>query len=374
MSAPLTSRRRVGFFVHHQGSGHARRCQAIIDGLDNCDITIFSASREHFRDFGENVRFVLLPDMIAAPTRVIDHDAQRTPAIFHCVPLGVDEMRLTFGRMAQWIYQEDPHLLVIDVSAELALFSRILSVPAVKIRMHGDRDDAGHEAAYESCAGLLAPYHPAIEDPDFPPHLRAKTCYSGGLCTTGEAPPSKEAARKALGIPPDVEMILSINGAGGKGASYASLTLGARARPAALWLTIGQLFKEGHETDFPNLRELGWVANGQDYIAAADIVIASGGDNTVTEIARLGRPFICIPEWRYFNEQQRKAEAFAAFGAAVAVPQWPGTLGEWTELLEKSYQLDLGIQAQLFDKQAASKSADYLTTLMDQLWGKEGSQ
>ncbi len=361
---------RVGFFVHHQGTGHAKRCQAIIRELRDCDVTIFSASKDLFSDLPEGVNFQLLPDMIQAPARVRDAKAQETPEIFHCVPLGVREMRETFGKIAAWALGEDPHLLFIDVSAELAILSRILSVPAVKVRMHGNRDDPGHRAAYESCSGLLAPYHEEIEDPAYCKKFRDKTFYSGGLCTTTQQPLTREQAREKLNLPKDREIILAMNGAGGKGTSYASMTLGARARPAALWLTVGQIFTEGHETDFPNLRNLGWVENGQDYIAAADVVIASGGDNTVTEIARIGRPFICIPEWRYFDEQLKKSESFHAFGAAVCSEQWPGTLARWNELIEKSKKLDLKNQGELFDPSAAKKSADYLMNLMKKLWGE----
>ena len=359
---------KIGFFVHHQGTGHAKRCLAIIEQLKDCDVTIFSASDAHFEKLPEHVRFILIPDMISAPARVVDSIAQETPETLHCVPLGVNEVRQTFAAIARWADETDPHLLFIDVSAELAIFARILSLPAVKVRMHGDRNDAGHRAAYESCVGMLAPYHHEIEDPDFPDDLRAKTFYSGGLCTTTELPLSKEEARTKLGLPQEKEIILAINGAGGKGTSYASLTLGARARPKSLWLTVGQIFKEGHETDFPNLKNLGWVEHGQDYIAAADVVIASGGDNTVTEIARMRRPFICIPEWRYFNEQLKKAEVFRSFGAAVSIDQWPGTLSRWNELMDEAYALDLETQARLFDKDAAKKSAHYLTKLCTKLW------
>ena len=103
---------------------------------------------------------------------------------------------------------------------------------------------------------------------------------------------------------------------------------------------LGPTLKEGHETDFSNLRELGWVSNVTDYLAAADIVVASAGDNTVTEIARVGRPLVIAPEWRYFNEQTRKAEAMAAVGAAVHAQRWPGDLAGWQGLMEEARQPD----------------------------------
>ncbi len=95
-----------------------------------------------------------------------------------------------------------------------------------------------------------------------------------------------------LGLPDDPTVILVLTGGGGSGTPFAPLTMGARAVPDALWLVAGPLHRRGHETDFANLRELGWVSNVTDHIAAADIVIASAGDNTVHEIARVGAKFV----------------------------------------------------------------------------------
>ena len=43
--------------------------------------------------------------------------------------------------------------------------------------------------------------------------------------------------------------------------------------PDALWLVLGPVHREGHETDFGNLVELGWVPGVTDHIAAADVVL-----------------------------------------------------------------------------------------------------
>lgn len=282
--------------MHHQGTGHARRCEAIAALLPaNYQITFFCADPSLFRMSLKNANIVILPDMIGAPARADGLHQEMTPSVMHCVPLGVSEMRETMGLITKWMLEEDPHLFFIDVSAELALLSRIMSVPAVKVRMHGTRSDPGHLAAYEACAGLLAPYCEEIEQDDYPEWARAKTCYTGGLCTSQPSIPTKVEAREMLGLDPDQEIIVAISGGGGKGTPYASLTMGARALPDAQWFVLGPVFKEGHETDFANLTITGWVDNSIAYLAAADVIIASAGDNTVHEIAQVGRPFLCFP-------------------------------------------------------------------------------
>ena len=97
----------------------------------------------------------------------------------------------------------NPALFVIDVSAEIALLARIASVPAISMRMHGDRLDPGHLGAYQASVGLLAPFGAALEQPDTPDWVRAKTCYAGGLCTTGDAidPPKPTPARRWASTP-----------------------------------------------------------------------------------------------------------------------------------------------------------------------------
>jgi predicted glycosyltransferase len=363
----MSSKRSFGFFVHHQGRGHARRCEAILTALDDRPVTILSASREIFGAFDDRVAFVELPNAIGEPSASSALHDQRTPRTMHCVPMGSPTLRENAALIGQYL-ATGPGLFFVDVSAEWALMSRLYSVPAVKVRMHGDRNDPGHLGAYEACAGLVAPYDERIEQADYPAWARAKTFYSGGLCTTTDSVPSQEEARRKLGLAADREVILCLSGGGGSGSPYAPLTMGARARPDAEWLCIGTLHEEGHETDFANLRKLGWVDNVTDYIAAADIVIASAGDNTVTEIARVGRPFLCVPEWRYFDEQGRKAEELARFGAAHTLARWPADYSAWNAALQAAMSIDLTRQRSLFDDAAAKRIADYLIALDARLW------
>ena len=135
-----------------------------------------------------------------------------------------------------------------------------------------------------------------------------------------------------------------------------------------LWLTLGPTHREGHETDFANLRELGWVPSVTDYLAAADIVVASAGDNTIHEVARVGGRLIVMPEWRYFGEQTRKAEALVRLGAAVQAPVWPGDLQGWRDLLARARALDTAPLRSLYAPDAAARAAGWLEGLTDELW------
>jgi predicted glycosyltransferase len=368
------SSRSIGFFVHHQGRGHAKRCEAILAELPDRPVTILCARRDIFGDLDDRVRFIELPDMIGDPSRTKALHDQLTPRSLHCVPMGSPKLQANAGAIARFLTEDDPSLFVVDVSAEWAVLSRLCSVPAVSLRMHGDRGDAAHLGAYEASAAMLAPFDRRLEQDDYPPLLRKRTFYTGGLCTTTEAVPEKAKARQDLGLPEDRHIILALSGGGGHGTPYAPLTMGARALPESLWLTIGSMHKEGHETDFPNLVEAGWVDNPTAYIAAADVVLASAGDNTVHEIARVGRPFLCVPEWRYFNEQVRKAEMLDRAGAALSLAHWPASSHAWTEAVQGAEALDLDVQRSVFDPEAAAHAAGFLCDLESRLWSGEADR
>ena len=364
----------ISFFVHHQGRGHAHRTMAIIRefSLDR-PVSVMTADPSLFDGFERDIDLITLPDMIGAdvPTQALFD--QPTPSVMHCVPMGVVEIRQTMRRILDHLDDIEVGLFVIDVSAELALLSRIASIPAVKVRMHGDRNDPGHIGAYEACVGMLAPFDERLEQDDYPDYLRQKTFYSGGLCTTTPQVPERAEARRRLGLDPDREIVVALTGGGGSGTPYAPLTVAARAAPETLFLTVGPLHLEGHETDFANLVNCGWVDNVVDYLAASDIVLASAGDNTVHETAMLKRPYIVAPEWRYFGEQTRKAERLEELGAAVNMAAWPADFAGWQAILEEARALDVGKLSELYSIDAAKRAAQWLEACVDRLWNGAGT-
>jgi len=364
-----TMKKPIAFFVHHQGRGHANRTMAVAaEFARDRPVSVLTAGPHLFDGFARDIEIVPLPDMIGAAVPTPRLYAEPTPQVMHCVPLGLAPMRRTMRTILDHLDDRAVGLFVVDVSAEIALLARIASVPAVQIRMHGDRSDIGHVGAYEACVGMLAPFDARLEQADYPASLRAKTFYSGGLCTSLDRIPDRTEARAKLGLDPQREIVVAVTGGGGSGTPYAPLTVAARAEPDALWLTLGPTHREGHETDFANLRELGWVPSVTDYLAAADIVIASAGDNTVHEVARVGGRLIVMPEWRYFAEQTRKAEALVRLGAAVQAPAWPGDLQGWRDLLARARTLDGAELRGLYAPDAAARAAGWLEGLTDELW------
>jgi hypothetical protein len=75
-----------------------------------------------------------------------------------------------------------------------------------------------------------------------------------------------------------------------------------------------------------------------------------------------------MPEWRYFAEQTRKAEALVRLGAAVQAPAWPGDLRGWRDLLARARALDGAPLRSLYAPDAAARAAGWLEGLTDALW------
>jgi hypothetical protein len=358
----------IGYFVHHQGRGHAERAAAVVNALSaDIPVTLFCARDDIFPALADNVTIRVIPSLFEAPSGLADRAdlaSVRTPATLHCAPLGWSTITEAVATITAWFAETKPSLFITDVSAELAQLARIASIPCVPVLQHGERSDPGHTAAYEGALGILAPYAPAIEQPGRPAWMIRKTHYAPGIGIPS-AMAERVEARGALGLSQDVEIVLVVSGGGGSGTPAAPLTIGARAEPDVLWLTIGIVEHQWHETPPANLRHLGWIDRPALYIAAADRIVSSAGDTTVHMIAAAGRPWIVVPEWRYFDEQVWKARMLARVGAATVREHWPSHAAAWSQAWSDAASLDLSAQQALIDRDAARKCADWLEGLAE---------
>ena len=366
--------RPIGYFVHHQGRGHAERCAAIANALTR-PVTIFCARDDIFPPLRPGVAIRRIPSLFqptGQETGRMGHIA--TPDTLHCAPLGWPGIRRAMAELAGWFDWADPVLMISDVSAEIAQFARLCSVPCVKVVQHGDRGDPGHLAAYQGAAGLLAPCAPALAQPDWPQWMRDKMFFAGGL-GVGTDLPGRDSARERLGLEPQARIVLVVSGGGGNGFAQAPLGVGARALPDAQWITIGEVQRDWHATEPDNISHQGWVDNAPDWIAAADLVISSTGNTTCHQILAAGKPWLAVPEWRYFDEQVAKAASLAQAGVAVARPHLPASAQAWRSALADAVAgHDPDRQRALVLPDAAGATARWLEALIADLWPNPDSQ
>ena len=364
--------RPFGYFVHHQGRGHAQRCAALLNALpERRPVSVFCARDDIFPPLPPNARIVRIPSLFEAdgpaPPAL---EAARTPASMHCAPLGWPGIRAAMAAMANWWAEADPALMIVDVSAEVAQVARLCSVPVVKVLQHGDRSDPGHMLAYEGSAGLLAPFDARLEQPERPGWMRGMTHYAGGLGVGMRALPDRDAARREIGVAEDQETCTVISGGGGGGTPLAPLTMAARAMPDVRFDVIGAVAREGHETVPGNLVLHGWVDRPEPFLAAADVFVASTGNTTCHQILSTGTPWVAVPEWRYFAEQLEKGRALQRAGVAHLCETWPATPSAWRDAFAAARRCDPEAARSMVDPSAAAAAAAWLERLAGTLWAE----
>ena len=363
----------IGYFVHHQGRGHAERATALArEFAKDRSVTLFCARADIFPPLPEGVELVEIPSLFEPDGKpcgnLTDHP---TPDTLHCAPLGWHSITEATGAIMRWFVEQRPALFITDVSAELGQLSRIASVPHVAVLQHGDRSDPGHMSSYESAVGLLAPYSSALEQADRPRWMRDKTIYAPGVGIDRSRLSERSDAREKLGLAQDTQLVVVLGGGGGDGLPSAPLTLGARDDCESEWVTLGKIKSEWHETPPGNLKHLGWVDNPEDWISAADRIVSSCGNTTVHMVAAAGKPWVAIPEWRYFSEQYSKAEALDRAGAAVIARQWPSSAHDWRRLWQAAGYLEQSTQRKLIEPEAASVAAREIDNLIHRIWADE---
>ncbi|MFD0933652.1 glycosyltransferase, partial [Methylobacterium trifolii] len=207
--------RPVGYYVHHQGIGHWHRACAIAAAMDRpCTLIGTFADVDTAGAPGPVIDLPddRLPDDPISGFDGLDGEADR-PQGLHYAPLRHPGIRARMARIAAWAAEADPVLMVVDVSVEVALFARLLSLPTIVVRLAGTRTDPPHREAFRSASRLLAPFPEALDGDRVPDWVRAKTAYAGFL---GQGPASGPSCE-------DDGRIVVVFGRGGAGGSLPAL-------------------------------------------------------------------------------------------------------------------------------------------------------
>jgi len=328
----------IGYYVHHQGDGHRQRALAIS-----------SCAPERFVLMGTG-----LAQQSAGPVLALDDDRPVSAAAvepaspldcLHYVPMRHAGIQRRVAQVANWIAQNQPALIVVDVSVEIAMLARLASIPTVYVRLAGRREDAGHLQAFRAARWVLAPFHEELDDLSVPEWVRAKTRYVPGLIGTG------------VETMPDPRAVLVVNGRGGGILDGETLAAAASATPDFRWRVIGPA--SAPRACPENLEFRGWVSNAEEEIGNAGIVVGTAGDGVVSAVIAAGRPFVCLPQDRPYGEQLAKARRLAALDAALVFEHMPSA-GEWRGILERARALNPSRLTALHDPHGARTACELL--------------
>lgn len=344
--------RGIGWYVHHQGAGHLQRARAIAAALPRPCTLIGTLAEFDTRGLDA----LDLPDDRPPSGSAFDGrdgEAER-PEALHYAPLNHPGVRARMARIAEWVARTEPALLVVDVSVEVALLARLLSVPTLVVRLAGTRTDRPHLEAFRSAARLLAPFPEALDGAGVPDWVRAKTHYAGFL-----GAPAQTGAEAG-------EDIVVVFGRGGAGGDLTDLAAAARAVPDQPWHVLGPVSGSGDRPN--NLHLHGWVDDVEARIARAALLVGGGGDGLVALAAGQGKRFLCLPEERAYGEQTEKAEALRRLGAAIVHPGWPKAEA-WPDLVRAGLALDPSVIAGLHRPSAIPDCAAMIEALVRQVEG-----
>ncbi len=158
------------------------------------------------------------------------------------------------------------------------------------------------------------------------------------------------------------DVVLVVVGKGGVSGDGVAVAEAARAHPHIRWKIAGPV---SEITDLPaNLTVLGWHEDMSDEIAVAGVVVGGAGNGLVNAVLAAGRPFICLPEPRPYDEQRTTAARLEAVGAAVVHPNWP-TPAQWPDLLNRARHLPQANRNGLFEPHGPQTAARLLIGLAD---------
>ena len=326
----------IGFYVHHHGSGHATRCRQIAAAWpDASPIHVFTSAPRYFSDWqGGTVH--------ALP---MDTEVGRDPAgdtlegqIVHYAPVGLHAVSRRMATMATWIAERQPKLFVVDVSCEVTLFARLCGARVALVRLHGFRRDLAHVAAFQLADVLLAPFPPSLEDEHTETWVREKTIYLGLFSRYDDRTESKAAAVAAIGADKyrGQTLVTVVNGSGGSDRRVAFWEEVARDNPDHHFLLLGHLDAEA--SPVANVTTVGYAADTYPYLKSADVIVGSGGTNTMSEIGAATGRYLSLPEPRPFNEQVYKMRALERYGLTRVVAL-DADAKDWTKWLRRAGDL-----------------------------------
>lgn len=317
----------IGYYVHHQGLGHLHRAGAIAAFLPAATTVLSSLPAPH-----PPMPWVKLP--MDDLTRPADHTAHGT---LHWVPRHDQGLRRRMALVADWIDRTDPDLMVVDVSVEIAVMSRLMGVPTVVMAMPGDRSDRAHRSAYDSAHAILAPWAAEFSADQWSNPWPDKTFHAGAISRYAGRTPVRPVARERP------SRVLVLWGRGGEPLPDGFLDAASRATPGWSWRQAGP------EGGVPVWDQLAW----------ADVVVTHGGQNSIAEVAAARRPAVVMAQSRPHGEQAATVATLHRAGLAVGLHAVPDP-ARWPDLLAGALSLGGDRWARWAPGDAPRRAADFL--------------
>jgi hypothetical protein len=326
----------IGWYVHHQGMGHAHRSDSIARALDE-PVTVLS-SRSRPAGHAAAVWF-RLPMDVAPGSESADPSAG---GVVHWAPRHTPGLTARMAAVADWVERTRPSVVVVDVSVEVALFVRLMGIPVVVMAMPGDRDDRPHALAYDAADAIVAPWSRSVYDPSWLARRAKTTTWVGSISRfDGRVRPVDDT-----GTPPTVAVL---GGAGGGAVTVDDVARWQAADPRFRFRAVG-------------VQGAPWTADVWPVLTSAAVVMTHAGQNAVADVAAAARPAVIVPQDRPFAEQSRTASALADHRVATVRAEWPAP-ETVSATVDEALALGSSRWAHLQTAGAARRAADVITRI-----------
>lgn len=310
----------IGYYVHHQGSGHLHRALAVARAwvAAGGEVTGLSSAERPADWPGAWVRLPL--EDVTDPARATDPTAG---GALHWAPRGDAGLLARQAAVSQWLAQARPRAVVVDVSAEVAWLVRLHGVPTVTVVQPGQRDDDAHVAAYHAASALVAPWPAEAErlvsggfTPRLPVDVRSRIQPVGAI---------SRLADHGLTAAAEPGHVVVLQGRGGGLVTEESAADLDRRLPRWRWTVLG-----GRGS---------WVDDPAAVLATAGLVVTQAGLGSLADVAALRRPAVVVPFPRPYDEQHATARVLAA-GSWPVVVAGSGAEALCEETLDAAAALD----------------------------------
>lgn len=369
----------IGWYIHHQGSGHLHRATAVVKAAAAHGLSVTGLSS--------------LPEPADWPGAAwlrLDRDDTRLPGspagggtagggtagessvgesseraldptaagALHWVPRHHPGLLRRNAQLSSWLESSRPELLVVDVSVEVALLARLHGIPVLTVALPGDRTDPAHQLGYaiservvgmwpEDATGIFQ----GIENVQA---LGGLSRFTPKLPSTGSTDAdtgSPTAARDTTDSTTSPLRVVVLSGGGGGGIEAGCIAQVRRLLPAAEVTVLGG--------------ESAWEADPWPGLQRADLVLTAAGQNSIAEVAASRTPALVTALDRPHEEQRYMLAALER--GPWPVMRMPASQDDasWEVAVSQILQLDGGKWSSWCDGAAAGRFARLLQELTD---------
>lgn len=286
----------IGWYIHHHGHGHVSRFLAVQPHLRTPVIAFSSMPRP--AGLAAEVEWMTLPpdaESFAGPggTRTDPRDADPTArGRLHWAPLGHPGHRARFATIASTAAARALETFVVDVSAEVVAFARLLGMRTVAVTQPGRRTDPAHALAYSLADRIIAPWaEGAVASPGLEPHAE-RVSWTGGI---------SRFDGRAIAGPTDERRV----------------TFLGRVLPRAVRdESIARLTDRGWDVTSIGHDDTSRVDDPWPLLTRSTVVVSAAGQNSVADLAASDARAVVIAQDRPFDEQRATAAALESWGLA----------------------------------------------------------